>query len=734
MYRKRLYIFIGICLAAIALCLVRLSWLTVVRCEDYRQKIAERRIKDPTQLPSIRGSITDRVGRKLAVDTPAFYLRLSYQLTRLLDDRFWEANIDARLDEETTREQIEADLRKEYEPQLNRLMSIINRFSELHADEPDVIVDRIRELNDRIWNTRQFLAWSRHFPESPLRLEYQKKNQFIPLSLAIRDFETLVPDIEQRLVMTLKERLEIMYEAQPVIELRNEQELLEAQLTFANVEGVEIFPEAKRSYPYRDAACHLIGWVGPVRPEDEELFASDAYSRYLHGEVVGRDGIEYVCEAVLRGRRGEVTYDIEGNLLEKKPTIYGRDIALSLDIELQRKMEILLADPNGTGIGAVVQDVATGDVLAMVSVPVYDLNLVRRDYNKIRDAKNAPMQSRAMWKVYPAGSVMKPLILVAGLEEGKIAAGEIISCPAHPAPTGWPNCLMFRRFHSCHDWRWQNEGGNNARNAIKGSCNIYFSQLANRIDSRRLQHWMYDFGYGRRILEPPPFDELLEGLGRDQAADRRLRESQGIISSGFTTETIESFDDLPKLSAPEKRFFGIGQGNLRVTALQVSTAMATIARDGVFKSPRLVLSGDDPFNETGAVNLHVAPRTIRTVKDGMYAVVSETGGTANTPFKNSPLLDKSRDMKIYGKTGSTERPYHAWFAGFVEDGLGRTLALAIVVEGGQAGSTDAAPLAREIIRLCNEAGYIGRWTAPAQDESSSAPLAAVNAGNPGSFE
>ena len=96
----------------------------------------------------------------------------------------------------------------------------------------------------------------------------------------------------------------------------------------------------------------------------------------------------------------------------------------------------------------------------------------------------------------------------------------------------------------------------------------------------------------------------------------------------------------------------------------------------------------------------------------MKAVTSETDGSAYTVFGSSVL--NSRGVTVYGKTGSTEKPEHAWFAGFTEDTIGRAIAIAIVVEGGQSGSRDAAPLAEKILTLCNESGYIGTMQQPTE--------------------
>jgi cell division protein FtsI/penicillin-binding protein 2 len=107
-----------------------------------------------------------------------------------------------------------------------------------------------------------------------------------------------------------------------------------------------------------------------------------------------------------------------------------------------------------------------------------------------------------------------------------------------------------------------------------------------------------------------------------------------------------------------------------------------------------------------AINLNISAATLDVVREGMRAVVSEPEGTAYNEFE--PAGFAWQDVEVFGKTGSTEAPDHAWFAGFAEDGAGRGIAIAVVVEGGQHGSSDAGPLARDIIQFCIDAEYIGK--------------------------
>ncbi|MHC4412546.1 MAG: penicillin-binding transpeptidase domain-containing protein [Planctomycetota bacterium] len=107
-----------------------------------------------------------------------------------------------------------------------------------------------------------------------------------------------------------------------------------------------------------------------------------------------------------------------------------------------------------------------GDILALVSLPAFDLNRIRYDYRQIESDPNAPLLNRAINKQYPPGSVVKPMILIAALESGKSTADDVISCPARKAPKGWPSCWRYNRYRLSHDGQWEN----NAHHIFFTSC------------------------------------------------------------------------------------------------------------------------------------------------------------------------------------------------------------------------------------------------------------------------
>ena len=691
-------------------CVLRLVHMQVLPDSSLQNKIAQlKRQRGHTRvLRTVRGEILDRKGNVLATDEPNFQLCIDYKFSSFMDDRVSQGKLLKAADKDDP--DAVAKLQKELELGLEDLNQVIDKCAQFRGVQSLDIRAEIKRINDKIWNRRTFQAWRPNFPNSELSNKYSSILS-VPHSEMITDFEAKEPDLTKRIRLINKVDIAEMHDPKPLLALKTDDDIFAAQLEFLKVDGIQIMPQARRLYPYGTVAAQTIGWVSPVTQEkDQQLFKDDKLASYLDKEVGGReDGVEYICEAILRGRRGEEFEDIDSQIIRTEIS-FGSNVNLALDIELQGEIENYLAtyphEPNcGPGMAAVVIDVGTSDILALVSMPVYDLNRARYDYSDLVSNDDKPLINRAINERYPPGSVVKPLILVAGLESGKITPDETISCPAQKAPQNWPNCLLFKRYRTGHDGRWENT----ARNAIRGSCNIYFSRLAHKIDPLTLQQWLFKFGYGQKTLFPPPSITQNE-------IPRNFRQLSGVISNIAPRKQITDFEQIPPLSDSERRWFGIGQGNLRATPLQIANSMATIARDGLFKLPRLFKQDiQDAVYDSSAtshgIDLEISQGTLDVIRDGMSAVVNEISGTANTTFADVLPGLAEKNIKVYGKTGSTQAPEIALFGGFAVDGANRSIAIAVVVEGGQSGSRDAAPLARDIILFCIEDGYIRQMQA-----------------------
>lgn len=703
MYDKRVKVFIAASLLLLGIGLLRLVQMQLLADSSLRDEIAALKLQrgQSRQLKTLRGDILDRNGKVLATDIPQFQITINYSLSRFWDNRVIRAG--RLLAEESGDRTAPSDFFNEASTRKEDLKRIIGDCTQFGATKVQ-IEERIISMNNRMWNLRTFFAWRRNDPDPNIIAKYNGQINRIPMSEARSDFERRFPDPNQRYKLIERvDDIRDLYKSQPLLELKTEDDIFTAQFEFMDINDVDVVPKGQREYPYGSVAAQTIGWVGrATQDRDKALFEHDRLASYLEGEVCGRrPGVEYVCEPILRGRRGELVRDIDDQLVRSTETEFGQDVQLTLDIELQARIQDYLTDPAlnknaSANMAIVVIQVQTGDILALVSLPTYNCNRVYIDYGKLLTDPNHPLINRAIAKDYPPGSSVKPIILIAGMEAGVVTADTVISCPSHAPPRGWPRCYLYRLSNIGHDEKWTNK----ARNAIKGSCNVYFSRLANDIEPAVLQGWLYRFGYGRRLTLACPLP------GPDEQNRRQLRQAAGQISSKRPTST-KSLDDLPPLEKRHRPHFGIGQGNLWATPLQVANAFATLARGGRAIPPRLFLRPEAPTPgfSTEPTDLQISVQTLQTVYDGMDAVVNESGGSANRIFGPSNL--RAQGVKVYGKTGSTERPYHAWFAGFAEDHEGAKIAMAVIVEGGALGSTDAAPLGRDIIQFCVEKGYVG---------------------------
>lgn len=703
MYDQRVKVFIGVGLALLLICVLRLAQMQLLAGSDAQGEIArlKERRGSSRQLKTLRGKILDRHGNVLATDTPRFRVYINYRLSSYLDDRVVRAQIA-----EAQRENATSPLEKvlaQVDDRRQELERVIQECSQLGTSR-EQIEATLAAKNNQTWYLRSYLAWRRGAHDPNLMAKYNNRLGDVPFREAIADLERRFPDPNERYrrIAGVDDIPEV-HKNLPLVELETDDAVFAAQVEFREIPDVNVLPMGHRYYPYGATAAQTIGWVGPATQErDIKLFEGDPLASYLTDEVCGREGgVEYVCETILRGRRGELVYDIDSQLIRETGTQFGQDVQVTLDIELQKRIEQALSDPNvnplyhNANMAAVVIDVRSGDILALASLPTYDLNLARYNYGKLaNDDVNRPLINRTINHNYAPASIVKPLILIAGLEVGVITPEEPISCPARLQPKGWPSCLIEKQ-GAGHDEMWVN----NARNALKGSCNVYFSHLAERIEPRTLQEWLFRFGYGQQIPLRCP------GPPDPGSAIRSLRQSPGEIGSLMvdTYADIESLDQIPLLQPWHRRLFGIGHGNFRVTPLQAANTFATLARGGRNMMPQLFLRPAPPASDT--VDLPISPTSLATTRDGMSAVINEPSGTAYKVFKGSSLF--ARGVHVYGKTGSTEKPDNAWFAGYAEDRGGARIAIAVVIEGGMHGGSDAAPMGRQILELCAAAGYLG---------------------------
>jgi penicillin-binding protein 2 len=462
--------------------------------------------------------------------------------------------------------------------------------------------------------------------------------------------------------------------------------------------GVDIATRLARSYPHTEIAVHAIGYVGALSEAD---LARIDRSEYAGTTLIGKLGIEAAYEAALHGTNGsrEILVNAAGRSVERQGAfvpelrvlqpIAGQDVVTSLDLKVQRVAEEALVGRRGA---VVAIDPNNGDIIALVSRPGFDPNafgrgLTRAEFKALNENLDRPLLNRAIKGTYPPGSTIKPIVALAGLTYG-------VTAPENSRVCGGAFSLPGSR-HRFRDWKPRGHGRVDMLQAIAQSCDVYFYDLSATLGVERLAEFLSHFGLGaltgidisgeKRGLLPTP-------------AWKRQAFKRPADQVWFPGETV---------------IFGIGQGYLLTTPLQLAHATAIVGSRGKSYKPRLVTALRDPTTNT---RQEVAPALIEDVKvsfaenwqiaiDGMVKVMN--GGTAARSQAGAPY-------QIAGKTGTAQvftvaqnEKYdeskiderlrdHAWFVAFAPAEAPK-IAVAVLVENGRSGSGTAAPIARQIL-------------------------------------
>jgi penicillin-binding protein 2 len=465
------------------------------------------------------------------------------------------------------------------------------------------------------------------------------------------------------------------------------------------MEGVDVQMASTRSYPRGRDFAHVLGYVARASADDltrlSEGRSPDEQRTFeellRHPDIrVGRQGMERFAEDWLRGRPGRrrVVTNAHGRPmqeLEQDPAnaaVPGKDLYVTIDAELQRAAIERFAGESGA---AVVVDVSNGDVLAMVSTPAFDPNafvngISGKDYAELRDNPMAPLYPRAHGGVYPPGSTFKMVVATAALESGVVKPSDTVRCSGS---------YRFGN-RTWHCWKKGGHGTMDMHNGIKHSCDVYFYEIARRTGVNKIAEVAHKFGFGETFVLG--MTGARSGLVPDPAWKQANRGEPW-----FEGETLN---------------FGIGQGQLGVTPLQLALMTARIAAEGGPMTPRLVgLGPEDEHSIT--LDAPLDKDIIDLMRSGMYGVTSEPGGTGyrsgDLGLGGPRMAGKSgtaqvrritqaeRDKGIRkGVDIERELRDHALFVAYAPADNPR-YAISVVVEHGESGSGAAAPLARDIL-------------------------------------
>jgi penicillin-binding protein 2 len=484
----------------------------------------------------------------------------------------------------------------------------------------------------------------------------------------------------------LRKRLprHLPFEAVPLRYNLQQEEIARLAVDAWRLPGVEVEAELVRHYPHAGLVAHAIGYVGRIN--EAELATLDTRD-YAGTNLIGKNGVERFYEDALHGAVGyeNVETNARGRVLRVLEHIDpgpGQDLVLELDLEVQRVAQAALGEERGA---VVAIDPRTGGVIALASTPSYDPNpfvsgIRAADYARLRDSPDRPLLNRAIQGQYPPGSTVKPMYGLGGLYYGVRTPENAVSDP------GWYRLNgVGRKFR---DWKkWGHGGAVDLALAITQSCDVYFYDLANRMGIERMHDFAVMFGLGA----PTGVDQSNE-RGGVMPSDAWKRKAIG--DRWYPGETLS---------------VGIGQGYMLATPMQLAVMTATIANRGRHFRPRLIARVGDR---------DVEPELLHTVEmpDSAYwdAVIAAMQDVVHSPRGTGKIINKDLPYHIAGKTGTAQvigiaqnatydatkidkrQRDHALFIAFAPVEEPR-IAVAVMVENGEHGSSTAAPVARKVM-------------------------------------
>lgn len=426
----------------------------------------------------------------------------------------------------------------------------------------------------------------------------------------------------------------------------------------------------QRLYPLREAAAHLVGYVGRVDPAEAQMLQEYGYTPL---SLVGKNGAERFYENVVEGVPGGRQIEVnsrgqEVRLLGLKDPVKGKDIALTIDARIQSAAMQLF---DGRPGAAVVLDLSDGDVLALVSSPSFDPNVFtdRSRHDGIEAyirSPASPLLDRAIAGQYPPGSVFKIPVALAAIERHKVTTDTTVDCPGY-------YMLGSARFGCAHV-----HGHVDFTQAIARSCNVFFYRTGQMVTAPIIGAYARAFGLGR----PAGIDLPFEARGQ-------------LVLPGQKQYGWHTGDTLN---------LSIGQGDTLATPLQLAVLAAAVANDGIILRPRVlkILNGktqpQPDLSKRPIVRLRDA--TWRAVQNGMRMAIEDEEGTAH-------VLAGLKGMTVWGKTGTAQagsKGNHAWFVGYARSARGNW-AFCVFLEHGGA-SANAVMLARDLLERMQAQGAI----------------------------
>jgi penicillin-binding protein 2 len=474
------------------------------------------------------------------------------------------------------------------------------------------------------------------------------------------------------------------FEPVPVLFELSEEQIARIAINQFRLPGVEVSAQLVRHYPLGEHFAHSVGYVGRINEKELKQLDPVSYSGTHH---IGKTGIERFYEDDLHGEVGyeEVETNARGRVLrvlKRTDPTPGKDIVLSLDVQLQEAAEAALAGRRGAIVAIQPQ---TGEVLAMVSQPSFDPNpfvtgIGFKAYADLRDSIDRPLYNRVLRGLYPPGSTIKPMMAVAGLDAGVVTPQTRVFDPGFYQLQG--------HSHKYRNWNRTGDGWVEMDLAIARSNDTYFYSLAHKMGIDRMHDYMSRFGLGQRVS----LDMFEETAGLMPSREwKRARYRQ----AWYPGETL---------------ILGIGQGYMQTTPLQLAQATVLMATRGKWIRPHLAktIQGRIPLDanplpdivlrdpkfwdigQHGMEQVMHGPRgTARKVGDlALYRIAGKSGTAQVVAIKQGEKYDRNKVQERHRD--------HALFVAFAPADNPQ-IAVSVMVENGESGSGVAAPVVKQVI-------------------------------------
>jgi penicillin-binding protein 2 len=477
------------------------------------------------------------------------------------------------------------------------------------------------------------------------------------------------------------------FEPVPIRFRLTEAEIARIAVNEYRLPGVQVDAELVRDYPLGELLAHSVGYAGRINEKELSGFDEETFRRYSGTYTIGKIGLEKRYEDELLG---EVGYQyVETNargrvlrVLERIDPVPGKNLQLYIDADIQQVAFESLGDHRGA---VVALDIKTGGVLAIASTPSFDPNLFvtgisYKDYNALNKSKDLPLFNRTIQGQYPPGSTLKPMLGLGGLHHRVVDPSYTVHDPGYYQLEGEDR--LYR------DWKKRGHGNRiDLRTAITQSCDVYFYDLAYRMGIDSMHKFGLQFGLGSKT-------------GIDIPSERR-----GLWPSRDWKRDNKSLPWFPGDSLN----VGLGQGFVLTTPLQLATMTSTLARKGKFIAPKLVRSvGEEslpalvrmPTDQISDENwgyvfksmedvVHGLRGTAQGIRRGIKYRMGGKTGTAqvvgiaqDAEYDSEALLERQRDHALFIAIAPIDAP---------------EIAVAVIVENGEHGSSTAAPVARKVI-------------------------------------